>query len=92
MTDAKTAMRELTLALIYLSRFSGDKRMNSPEEFHAWKGYSFDVLDALDEADLIWQGSNPHRTKSVCITEEGVAAAKELLQKYGISDWNESAG
>lgn len=88
-TDAQQAMQELTMVLMYLSRFTETGRFASPEDVSAWKGYSFDILDQLTAQDYIWQGNHPSRTKRVCLTEDGVAYAKELLDKYNISDWKE---
>lgn len=85
-TDAETAMREMTMMLMYLARFT---RRNDDcfdeNSLYAWKGYDFEVLDALDEKDFIRKGS--HRSKSVYLTKIGVAKAKELMEKYGIEDW-----
>lgn len=83
--DAKTAMEELSMMLIYLSHFTERDRMADPNSKYAWKGYDFDVLNKLDEKDYIRQGS--HRSKSMYITKEGEAKAKELMEKYGIEDW-----
>lgn len=83
-TDAKTAMEELSMMLIYLSHFTERDRM-APNSKYAWKGYDFDVLNQLDEKDFIRQGS--HRSKSMYITKEGEAKAKELMEKYGVEDW-----
>ena len=81
-TMAKEAMKELTLVLLYLSRFddgfSNDK---------AWKGYDWDVLDVLDQADFISKGSP--KSKSVYLTEEGLDYARQILAKYDIDDWQE---
>lgn len=82
--SASEAVKELSLLLMYLTRFSSQDRF-SAEENSAWKGYPFKVLDELEEEDLINQGS--HRSKSVHIHEEGLEKAKELLAKYGIADW-----
>ena len=83
---AKDAKRELTMMLIYLSRFT-EGRFSSAGDFFAWKGYDFDVLNELDDQDLIRQGSHPSRSKSVYITEDGMEKARQLLRKYGIDDW-----
>ena len=84
-TDAKTAMEELTMMLIYLSHFTeGDRFVNSDDKY-AWKGYDFAVLNQLEEKDYIRQGS--HRSKSLYITKEGEAKAKELMEKYNVADW-----
>ena len=88
-TDASTAVRELTLALMYLSRFRprGGKGRNEP--WQAWKGYDFDVLNDLDARDLI-RGSV--RAKSAYLPKAGMAAARRILAKYGIADWPSMAG
>ena len=86
-TNAKIAMEELTMMLLYLSRFTERDRFSDGNDVYAWKGYNFDVLNELDDEDYIRQGSNPSRTKSVYITEEGIKRAKELMGKYGIEDW-----
>lgn len=86
-TDAKQAMKELTMALLYLSRFCEREKFSEAKDFYAWKGYDFDVLNLLDEEDYIRQGKHPSRTKSVYLTEAGKEYAKTILEKYGISDW-----
>ena len=48
-----------------------------------------DILNELDDADYIRQGNHPSRSKSVYIMESGMEQAKELLSKYGISDWKQ---
>ena len=50
-TDAKTAMEELSIMLIYLSHFTERDRFANPDDKYAWKGYDFDVLNQLDEKD-----------------------------------------
>lgn len=84
-TDAKTAMEELSIMLIYLSHFTERDRFANPDDKYAWKGYDFDVLNQLDEKDYIRQGS--HRSKSMYITKEGEAKPKELMEKYNVADW-----
>lgn len=86
-TGAKEAMKELTMMLIYLSCFTQGEKFNEATDFYAWKGYDFDVLNELDDADYIRQGNHPSRSKSVYITDNGKAQAQELLSKYGIADW-----
>ena len=51
------------------------------------KGYDFDVINKLWDEDYIRQGKHPSRSKSVYITKNGEEYAKELMVKYGISDW-----
>lgn len=86
-TSAKIAMEELTMMLLYLSRFTERDRFSDENDLYAWKGYNFDVLNKLDDEDYIRQGSRPSRTQSVYITEEGIKRAKGLMEKYGIEDW-----
>lgn len=83
--DANTAMEELTMMLLYLSHFTERDRFSNAKDLYAWKGHNFDVLNKLDEEDFIRQGS--YKSKSVYITETGIQRAKELLEKYNISDW-----
>lgn len=86
-TNAKEAMKELTMLLIYLSRFSERDRFSDGKGFQAWKGYDFDVINGLDNADYIRQGIHPSRSKSVYLTDTGIDYAKTLMEKYGIEDW-----
>ena len=88
-TTAKQAMKELTMTLLYPSRFTDGEKFFQAEDFYAWKGYDFDVLNELDDADYIRHGSRPSRSKSVYITDTGKTWAKELLAKYGIEDWKQ---
>lgn len=41
-------MKELTLMLLYLSRFTRGEKFDEASEFYAWKGYDFDVLNQLN--------------------------------------------
>lgn len=47
----------------------------------AWKGYSFEVLDELQEQGLI---EHSRTAKSLYLTPEGEAQARTLLGKYEI--------
>ncbi len=85
---ANEAMKELTLVLMYLSRFTQGGKFSSAEDFFAWKGYDFGVLNELDEEDYIRQGSHPSKSKSVYLTDSGIEKAKMLLEKYCIEDRN----
>lgn len=87
--NAEKAMRELTMMLIYLSRFTQGDRFANAEDFYAWKGYNFNILNELSDANYIRQGDRPSRSKSVYITDSGIEQAKELLNKYGIEDWEQ---
>lgn len=83
-TTPEEAMKELTMILMYLSRFNEGSRFDSSMDM-AWKGYDFDIINELDEEDYIRQGS--HRSKSVAITEVGIKLAQNLMNKYNILDW-----
>lgn len=78
------ALKELTMVLMYLSRFNEDSRFSSSRDV-SWKGYDFGIINELDEDDYIRQGSYP--SKSVAITDEGIKLARDLLNKYNIKDW-----
>ena len=82
--DAATAARELTLALLFLNRFREKDRPNSWTPWRAWKGFDFDTLDKLAETGLICSNRT---AKSVSLTDEGLAEAQRLLDKFGIADW-----
>lgn len=87
--NAEKAMQELTMMLLYLSRFTRDEKFSEDKNFYAWKGYNFDVLNKLNNFDYIRQGERPSRSKSVYINDSGIEQAKELLNKYGIEDWKQ---
>ena len=40
-------MKELTLMLLYLSRFTQGEKFYEAIDFYAWKGYDFDILNKL---------------------------------------------
>jgi len=82
--STEEAVKELTLLLMYLNRFSIDA-MPGSEPNRAWKNYSFGVVNKLDEENYITQGKSS--TKSVYLTEKGFELARELLEKYGVKDW-----
>jgi len=84
-TETKKAIKELTLLLMYLNRFTDEKNFKTTKDFYAWKGYNFDIINELDDEDFIYQGK--HRNKSVYITEKGMEEAKKLLEKYKIKDY-----
>ncbi|MBI2985790.1 MAG: hypothetical protein HYY45_03375 [Deltaproteobacteria bacterium] len=62
---------EVVLALMYLTLHNGVR---------AWKGFDFAVLDRLCEKGLICDPKN--RTKSVVLTEEGLARSRALFEQY----------
>ena len=84
-TETKKAIRELTLFLIYLNRFTEEKDFKTAKDFFAWKVYDFSIINELDDEDFIYQGK--YKNKSVYITEKGIEEAKKLLEKYKIKDY-----
>ena len=87
-TTAEDAVRELTLALLFLNRFrefEGKKTNRRYYPWQSWKNYDFDTMDKLKEKDFI---SGPHRAKSVTLTKTGMAEAHRIIEKYGIADWD----
>jgi hypothetical protein len=72
-------VRDLTLILLYLTSWIEDDGLGQARR--SWKGYPFEVLDALAEEGLL---AGSRRAKSVWLTEEGEEAAKFLLKYYGL--------
>lgn len=87
-TEAKKAIEELTMILMYLSSFVEDNPYFDTKDCYAWKGYNFDTINELWDKDYIRQGKHPSKTKKVYITNEGIAYAKTLMEKYQILDWD----
>ena len=80
--DTEKTIEELTLMLLYLTRF---KENGFPDGVYgSWKGYDFETLDSLSERGDIWSSK---KSKSVRIGEQGCDRARRLLNKYGIKDW-----
>lgn len=83
--DKRTLTEDHTLILMNLTAWNpnGQKKpAASGDMMQSWKGYDFDVLDALEEDGFI---STTHRSKSAYITKTGQAKAAELVRQYGIS-------
>ncbi len=72
--------QELILLLIYLTGWEEDKR-NAPgvKIFRAWKGYNFEILNALEQQRLICQIPGG---KSLLLTDEGKQKVERLKKKY----------
>ena len=83
--NAEKALHDLTLALIYLTRFTDNKAdFFNTTEFRAWKNYNWDTIDELNAEGLV---SSKHGNKSLWLTEDGVKRAREILAELGIDDW-----
>lgn len=74
-------IKELTLMLLYLT--SWKERGLDEQCPRSWKSYDFDILNELSDSDFIVDG---RKSKSVCLTEDGVAEAQKLLAHYGIAE------
>ncbi len=70
-------IKDLTLLLLYLTSWKEDAGI--AEVQRSWKGYPYDVLNALTDSGLI-EGSS--RSKSVYFTDVGLMKAEELVRKY----------
>lgn len=53
-TNPEKAIKELTMLLMYLTRFKEKGRFTSELDM-AWKGYDFDTINELEEGDYIRQ-------------------------------------
>jgi hypothetical protein len=51
-TDPEKAVKELTMLLMYLTRFNEKGRFGSNLDM-TWKGYDFGIINELDEEDFI---------------------------------------
>jgi hypothetical protein len=72
-------LEDLTLLVIYLSSWD-EEVAPGLTVCRAWKGYLFEVLNALEEKGYI---SQTRRAKSMTLTEEGVMRAREIEARYG---------
>jgi hypothetical protein len=65
---------DMVLALLWLTMFKDRWAVR------AWKGHDWDALDRLHEQGYI---SDPKgKARSVLVTEEGEARARELFERY----------
>ena len=83
--DASRRVHDLTLMLLYLTRWTETPRQKLPPgaevAWRAWKGHDWDALDRLKEEGLI---DFTYRAKSVGLTAKGERAVLRLLWRYGI--------
>ncbi len=70
------------MLLLYLNLWI--EREPYGEFYRAWKGYDFNILNALEDENLI--GGSTHKAKSTYLTEDGVKKAKELMKKYNVKE------
>ena len=76
------AIEELTLMLIYLTRFQDNNEFCRYLE-NSWKGYDHEALSALEQAELLYA---PRKNACVYLTEDGKQRARELLAEYHLAD------
>jgi hypothetical protein len=65
------AIDEVALALLYLTLH---------DQYRAWKGFDWDVLNRLYEKGFICDPVN--KTKSVVFTEEGLCESERLFRQH----------
>ena len=71
---------DYTLALLYLVTWERQKGLGA----RAWKGFDWATMDRLHEKGHI---SDPKgKAKSVVMTEDGFARAKELFHKFFVEE------
>ena len=63
------AIEDLTMMLLYLSKFSEPDRFSERNDYYAWKGYPFGMLNKLDEKDYIHQGSHPSKKEKIYLAD-----------------------
>jgi len=76
------AIEELTMMLVYLTRFQEDNKYCRYIE-NSWKQYDHDTIEALTEKELLFL---PPKSWCIYMTEQGKAEARKLLKEYGICD------
>lgn len=74
-------IEELTLLLLYLTAWK-EGVTKDMKVLRSWKGYPFEVLNALQEKGYISQGKYKSRSKSVILTEDGIRQAEQLKKRY----------
>lgn len=72
-------LEDSTLLVIYLSSWD-EEVAPGLTVCRAWKGYLFEVLNALEEKGYI---SQARRAKTMTLTEEGMIKAQEIETRYG---------
>lgn len=77
------AIRELSIMLMYLTRFPDSAEYGRKFMEPSWKGYDFGTLEKLEAENLIFQ---PNKSKICYMTEEGKLQARKLLAEYDIAD------
>ncbi|HEY3341617.1 MAG TPA: DUF6429 family protein [Anaerolineae bacterium] len=76
--ERQELIEELTLLLLHLCSWE-ENMLPDQNVIKAWKGYTFDTLNALEDRGLIHQS---RKAKSVTLTEEGIQLARELEMRF----------
>ncbi len=83
--EVNQLIRDLTLMLLYLTRWTDDKPKKLPPgarvHWRAWRGHDWGALDQLKEEGLI---DFSYRAKSVWLSEKGEREALRLLDARGL--------
>ena len=87
--DAKQAIEEITLMLLYLARIGDHKNPMFVNEYYAWRGMDFDAIDELEREGCLEQGSYRRKNRIMHLKKNGLKEAKKLLEKYKIEDIKE---
>jgi hypothetical protein len=70
--------KDLNLIMMYLNGWEEESRIEpGGKVLRAWKGYPFDVINALEKEKMIRQYD-----KSLIITKEGISRAEGLKHQY----------
>lgn len=79
LAEYRQLSEDLTLMTLYLHAFEQHFK-GSPPILMAWKGHSWDALDALDAKDYI--NAEKNRNKRLTFMPEGVERAKMLFKEF----------
>ena len=80
--SGESLLEDLTLLVLYLASWEEEGPIGGTIR-RAWKGHLFEVLDRLEEQGFIRQ---TRKAKSLSLTDQGVARAKELEERYSDVD------
>ena len=75
-------IEEITLLMLYLTCWIEKDKIIQQDIYRSWKGYPFEALNRLVNKGYLVGVKHPGKSKSVVLTDEGIAKAKELEKKY----------
>lgn len=82
-TKRMEILKDLTLLLVWLTRFSENRGIDGEPVWRAWRGYDFDVLRELLKEDKI---SYSYTSKSILLKDKGIKVAEKLIKKYNLEN------